>query len=198
MLQKKQMPTEDGFALVSAMVLLMILVLLGIGSMNSSYFENMIATNDKIIKQELYNQENCLDESKVKYREWLTTAYLTTSETTAHYPPVGGIDSNGDGVDDNVCLDKNGNAIGSFKVRNVESSGTAINGWDDIALYNGVPADHPANTFPPQNHIDKPIPGTGYDEASFVIRRFVGTSYSADNDKNITVQQGFYKAFNKY
>lgn len=192
----KQREREAGFALVSAMVILMILVLLGIGGVNSSYFENLIATNDKIIKQEIYIQDNCLGEAKVKYREWLTDAYLNMPEATAFYPPVGGVDVDGDGFNDDLCLDENGNVVGVFKIRNVENTGAPINNWADIGDYANI-ANHPANLFPPQDHVDIPIPGTGYDDG-FRIRRYVGTAYSQDNRRNVIVQQGIYKAFNKF
>lgn len=56
---KKQ--DERGFALVFALVVLMILTLLGIAALNRSNVESMIATNDWVAKRALYKAESGAD-----------------------------------------------------------------------------------------------------------------------------------------
>ena len=196
----KMVGNEDGFVLAAAMVVLLVLVILGIAATNITNTEYMIAANDRVAKVDFYNQEDCLAQGKFNFRTWMTTAFITAGETTAYFPING--DANGNGINDTVesnCLDPNGILVGMYKVRKIEPSvpPTPIaGGWLDEADF-GAPANHPANIFPPMAHTDKPPPGSGYDQAHFQIRRFVMTSYSPDNDRNVILQEGVYKVFNR-
>jgi Tfp pilus assembly protein PilX len=193
----KVVENEDGFVLVAAMLILIILVVIGISATNTTNIEYQIAVNDRVAKEDFYNQETCLANGKFQFRTWLTTAYLNTAENAAFFPGAG-TDANGNGINDlSECVDPNGIVTGSYKIRNVEASGTAIAGWEDIASFPTVAA-HPANNFPTLAHIDKPDPGSGFDPKNFEIRRFVITSYSPDNDKKVVLQEGVYKVFNKF
>ncbi len=188
---------EGGFVLVAAMMILVILVIIGISATNTTNIEYRIAVNDRVAKEDFYNQETCLASGRIQFRTWLTTAFITTAETAAFFPPAGA-DVNANGINDlSECVDQNGIVVGSYKVKNVENSGTDIAGWEDIANFVSV-ADHPANNFPVMEHKDKPDPGSGYDPRNFEIRRFAITSYSPDNDKNVVLQEGVYKVFNKF
>lgn len=195
--QKDLKPDESGFALVAAMVILFILVAVGIFSLNISSFEMLVAANDKTIKEDFYNQERCVGQAKANYQTWLTNAYLTSTETTAAFPPAGN-DLNGNGFNDSAeCVDRNNNLVGTYKVKNIEENGTTINNWTDIGEF-AAAADHPANRYPRKSHKATPRPGSGFDVTNWEERRFVITSYSSDNDKNSVVQEGVYKVFPKY
>ncbi len=207
----KAIDNEDGFVLVVAMLVLIILVVIGIAATNTTNVEYQIAVNDRVAKEDFYNQETCLADGKYQFRTWLTTTYITTAENAAFFPPAG-TDANGNGINDiSECNDANGVVVGAFKIRNVEdsgpsNSGTPINGWEDQAIFCADPNNctqseinnHPANKFPAMSHKDKPIPGSGYDPKNFEIRRYVVTSYSPDTNKNVILQEGVYKVFNKF
>ncbi len=196
-IKNNHIQSESGFALVAAMVILMILVAVGIFSLNISNIEMLIAGNDKVIKEDFYNQERCLGRAKVNYRTWLTDAYLTAGAANASFPPPGN-DGNGNGFNDDAeCVDRNNNLVGTYKVRNIVDAATTINNWSDVADF-AMPADHPANRYPQREHIDKPPVGSGFDVKNFEVRLFVITSYSSDNDKNSVVQEGVFKVFNKF
>lgn len=188
----------DGFVLVTALIIMVILVSLGTFALNTTNVELQISGNDRLAKENLFNQENCVTSGKFQFRNWLTTTYLTAPETTASYPPSGSTESN--------CVSPNNAALvlGKYKVKNIEATGTDID-WDDSAVRFLNNANHPANNYPTLAHRDKPDPvsedsveQTGSDPKNFEIRRFVITSYSPEADRNVTVQQGVYKVFNKF
>jgi Tfp pilus assembly protein PilX len=188
---------QDGFVLVTALIIMVILLLLGTFALNTTTTEIQIAGNDRISKEDFFNQESCIASGKFAFRNWLTTAYLTAAETAAFYPPAGSTASN--------CVSPNNAALvlGAYKVRNIEATSADI-AWDDSASFTNA-ANHPANDFPAMSHRDKPDPvrendikNVGADPKNFEIRRFVITSYSPAADRNATVQQGVYKVFNKF
>lgn len=198
----KAIDNEDGFVLVAAMMILMILVVIGIAATNSTNVENQIAVNDRIAKEDFYNQETCIGNGKFQFRTWLTPNFTNTADILSFFPPpaAGPLeDVNNNGINDaSECVDPNGLVIGAFRVRKDESTGTPINNWEDLADFGGVAANHPANAFPPKDHVDKPDPGSGDDPKNFEIRRYIMTSYSPDNTRQVIIQEGVYKTFNKF
>ena len=188
---------QQGFALISVMLFLVLLTVIGIAAVNTTSVELQITGNDRIYRTDFYNQEMSLAVGKLNYRTWLTTAYLISDEDAAYFP-VAGTDSNGNGITDVSEIIKNGEVIGSYRVRNNVSSTADISNWEDQADFGTNAADHPANQIPVLNHQDKPIPGTGYDPKNFEIRRFTVTAYSVDDDRKVILQEGVYKVFNKY
>ncbi len=205
----KRADNSDGYILVTSLMIMTILVFIGMFALNTTTTELRVATNDRVAKEDLYNQEGCLSTGKFDYRNWLTTAYLTNSETTAFFPG-NGTDANANNINDtSECVDGTGRVLGSYKVKNIEATGTPINNWQDIANFKNtgaiLPVDHPANNTPVMRHKDKPDPVSesnmaekGYDPKNFEIRRFAITSYSPENDRSAVLQQGTFKVFNKY
>jgi len=187
---------QQGFALISVMLFLVLLTVIGLAALNTTDVELQITGNDRVYRTDFYNQEMSLAAGKLNYRTWLTIAYLTSDESTAYFPQAG-IDANGNDITDVSEIIKDGKVIGSYRVRNNESSGTDISGWEDLSDF-GSAADHPANQIPPLDHRDKPLPGSGYDPKNFEIRRFTITAYSVDDDRKVILQEGVYKVFNKY
>ena len=187
---------QQGFALISVMLFLVLLSVIGIAALNTTSVELQITGNDRIYRTDFYNQEISLAAGKLNYKTWLTTTYLTSNENAAYFP-VKGTDANGNGITDVSEVIKNGEVIGSYRVRSNESSGTDISNWEDLADF-GSAADHPANQIPALDHRAKPLPGSGYDPKNFEIRRFTITTYSVKKDRKVILQEGVYKVFNKY
>jgi len=190
------MNNQQGFALISVMLFLVLLTVIGIAALNTTGVELQITGNDRIYRTDFYNQEMSLAIGRLDYRTWLTTAYLTTDESAAYFPKAG-TDSDNNGITDVSEIIKDGEAIGSYRVRNNVSSATDISNWEDLADF-GSAAEHPANQIPALDHCDKPPPGSGYDPKNFEIRRFTITAYSVDDDRKVILQEGVYKVFNKY
>lgn len=192
----KVVGNEDGFVLVAAMAVLLVLVILGIAATNISNTEYMIAANDRMTKVDFYNQEGCLARGRFNFSTWYTDAFANAAETAAYFPHVGeDVDGNGTiDTDDSSCSDPNGIVVGSYKARKIEASDTPIiGGWQDNSADLVVAATHPANQFPAMSHTDKPIPGSGDDPNSTKIFRFVITSYLPGSDRRVIVQEGIYK-----
>ncbi|MBV5329868.1 MAG: hypothetical protein JZU65_19945 [Chlorobium sp.] len=200
---------EEGFVLVTSLMIMVILILFGIFALNTTTTELRVAGNDRVAKEDFYNQESCVAKGKFQFRTWLTNAYLSTTETTAYFPAAGN-DINGNGINDlSECKDPTGIVRGAYKVKNISTAGTPITTWEDIANFknNGAvtPASHPANIVPKMAHRDKPDPVSeanmgekGYDPKNFEIRRYVITSYSPEIGRTSVLQQGAFKVFNKY
>ncbi|MGD9824792.1 pilus assembly PilX family protein [Desulfobacter sp.] len=188
---------QQGFALISAILFLVLLTVIGIAALNTTSVELQITGNDRIYRTDFYNQEMCLAAGKLNYRTWLTTAYLTSDESAAYFPQAG-TDDNGNGITDVSEIIKNGEVIGSYRVRNNVSTATDITNWEDLKDFDNDATKHPANQVPVLNHRDKPLPGSGYDPNNFEIRRFTITAYSVKDDRKVILQEGVYKVFNKY
>nr|WP_319392832.1 PilX N-terminal domain-containing pilus assembly protein [uncultured Desulfobacter sp.] len=196
MTPRNHVNNQQGFALISVLLFLVLLTVIGLAALNTTDVELQITGNDRVYKTDFYNQEMSLAVGKLNYRTWLTTAYLTSDESSAYFPQAG-TDVNGNGITDDSEIVNNGKVVGSYRVRNNESSGTDISGWEDLADF-GSAADHPANQIPALDHRGKPIPGSGYDPKNFEIRRFTITAYSVEDDRKVILQEGVYKVFNKY
>ncbi|NWH06703.1 pilus assembly PilX family protein [Desulfobacter latus] len=190
------MNNQQGFALISTMLFLVLLTVIGIAGLNTTSVELQVTGNERVYRTDFYNQEMSLAVGKLNYKTWLTSAYLTTSESAAYFP-IAGTDSNSNGISDVSEIIKGGKVIGSYRVRNNVSTATDITNWEDLADF-GSAANHPANKIPALAHRDKPPPGSGYDPKNFEIRRFTITAYSVDDDRKVILQEGVYKAFNKY
>ncbi len=206
---------ERGFALIAAMVFLVILTVMGVMALDITTLEIQMSGNDRVYREDFYNQEKTLAIAKLRYKKWLTSDYLLAGSKTACFPDNTVTLSSSDDVNENNIIDdsevtnkddsevtnKNDKVIGSFKVRknvvDTPQNPVTVSNWKDIKNF-GDAADHPANKVPRLSHRDKPIPGTGYDPKNFEIRRFTITAYSPVDDRNVTVQEGVYKVFNKY
>ena len=197
MKQLLQANKEQGFVLISAMFFLVFLTVIGILATDTTTIELQIASNDRIIKTDFYNQEMSLAVAKVNNGDWLTTDYLTTDENLAYFPQTG-TDTNSNGINDlSEITNSSGEVIGSYRVRNIVSADVDIANWEDKDAFGGA-VNHPANQVPILSHRDKPIPGSGYDPKNFEIRRFSITAYSLQDDRKVILQEGVFKAFNNY
>lgn len=192
---EKIVHNEEGFVLVTALLVLVILVVIGIASNQSTNVEKQISANDRIEKQDFFNQETCLATSKMLYTTWLTTSFITAGETVAAFPPAinPGDDVNGNGINDiSEVSDPNGIPLASFETRCMERNELTGARTTIASLSNE------ANDFPPMSHKDKPPPGSGFSPKNFEVRRFIITCQSPDADRNTVLQEGVYKVFNKF
>jgi len=181
---------EDGFVLVTALLVLLVLLIIGMTSTRSTNVEKQISANDRLEKQEFFNQETCLATAKVTSATWLTINFISAGETSAFFPPTvsAANDLDGDGINDlSEINDPNGITLASYEARSMESSGTAI-----------VGISNQANNFPSLAHKDKPPPGSGYSPKNFEIRRYIVTCQSPTTARNAVLQEGVYKVFNKF
>lgn len=193
---RKKNNHESGFVLISAMLFLLILTIVGVMATNTTTVELQIAGNDRIAKQDFYNQEANLTNGQLRWTDWLSV--MLAGDDSAFFPPLPttapDTDINDNGYDDiSEYTDSNGNVVGVYKVRKIISANTAVATWDDIANY-ATAAEHPANQAPLMAHNDKPPVGSGYG-TNLRIARYVITSYSTLNARNAIIQAGVYKVF---
>lgn len=184
---------EEGFVLVAAMMVMVILLVIGLAATKSTNVEQQISANDRLEKQEFFNQETCLATTKMLSANWLTTAFVATDETAAFFPPAvtAANDLDGNGINDvSEINDANGITIASFEARSMEVD-------DTTGLRTSIASlTTEANDFPPMSHTDKPPPGSGYSPKDFEVRRYVVTCQSPNTDRNSLLQEGVYKIFN--
>ncbi len=196
----KQVQNERGFVLISAMLFLVLLTIIGIMATDTSNVELQIASNDRMIKQDFYNQEMGLVTAAINSSDWLNSTFVVENIATAHFPkanPTTANDENDNGIDDrSEVKDSAGKIVSVYKVRNLVSPTSAIDSWDDIAAFSAA-ENHPANQVPEVEHEGKPPVGSGYDPKFFYIKRFVATVYSPDEGQKVVLQEGTYKAFNR-
>ena len=189
---------EKGFVLISAMLFLIILTTIGILATNITTVELQISTNDRITRENFYNQEMGLTVAKINYRDWMTSEFVKDSTTAAYFPEPGtlGTDANGNGIDDRSEITNSaGEVIAIYKARKIDSPAAIISTWEDADVF-GSAANHPANQIPVLEHKTdaSKVPGSGYG-AGNVLRRYALTAYSPRNDRNVILQEGLIRAF---
>jgi hypothetical protein len=190
---------EQGFVLISAMLFLIILTTIGILATTTTTVELQISANDRITREDFYNQEMGLAVAKINHPDWLTGAFARDSATAAYFPEPGTLatDANNNGIDDRSEITNNaGEIVATYKARKIVLPAANISTWEDLDNF-GSAANHPANQIPALSHKDKPPINSGYDTRTFEIRRYAITTYSPQNDRNVILQEGLYRAFPK-
>ncbi|MBU0484837.1 MAG: hypothetical protein KKB30_10030 [Proteobacteria bacterium] len=190
LLSANKVDNEEGFVLVTALLVMIVLVAMGTMATNTTNIEKQIALNDRIEKQDFYDLETCLGRAKTTMTpNWFTDGFVTAGED-AGFPLPADVDVDGDGFKDLSEVPDPLDAarmIAAFEVRPVEISGTA-----------NLNLSSEANDFTRLEHIRLPYSGSGYDPKIFLIRRYVVTCRSADPNKNLILQEGIYKVFTNY
>lgn len=185
-----QINNEQGFVLAGAMMVLVVLVLIGLRTMDTTTIESQIASYDRTEKVQFYNQETCLGTAKMLSGNWLTTAFITSSDATAAYPPAvsAANDLDGDGImDASEVNDINGTTVASYEVRHITTTAYTAGGLSNFA-----------NDVPNLSHIDKPPPGAGYSQDNFEVRQYSVTCQPPDVRQRVVLQEGMFKVFNKF
>ncbi|MBU0484843.1 MAG: hypothetical protein KKB30_10060 [Proteobacteria bacterium] len=193
----RKVRNEEGYVLVAALMFLSIVSVFGIFATNTTTVEQQIAINEKASSKDFYNQENCLSTAKMRYPDWLDEdmlGYAVNDPKQAYYPSENltpDNDDNGNGIYDLTELrdPDTEEVLARFEVRSSEGSadGLKIDKLSDAA-----------NDYPPMNHIDIPPIGSGYSQRDFETRRFVVTCENPDDARDIILQEGVYKIFNKF
>ncbi len=124
---------QNGFVLISVMLVLVVLTVIGISATTTTTIELKIAGNDRLAKMDFYNLEVGLREGRV----WVDT--IGRPSTTPIF--------------EGQILDGNSLVVGSYKVLQIADDGVDTNFdgvstvWDDTGQY-AVASDHPANQLP--------------------------------------------------
>jgi len=116
---KETINSESGFALITALLILAVLTLIGIAATTTSTTELQISGNERQYLDTFYTTEGVLINTMETSSTWLTTAFLTTGETTASYS----------GVSDGTTVE----------IRCIEITNTPISGLSTEA--NDLPAE---------------------------------------------------------
>ena len=164
---------QDGFVMVTCILLLAILTIVGVATVRTANTEVQIVRNEGQLIRELYDAEAGLIDALENSTAWLTTDFLTQSPTQAGT------------TYDSTATDPGDLPVAAIETRCIETSGTTVAGLSGTA-----------NALPLQNHIAGPPKGSGYSMKYFEIRRFGITATSSDG--NTQLQVGTWKVFNKF
>lgn len=163
---------ERGIALVIAILVLALLTIIGIAATTTSSIELQISGSKRTIEADFYSTEGALVRTLESPGSWLTSAFLSSDETSASY--TGSVDTNTDGSNDALV-----------EIRYIGNSGTSVTGLSDAA-----------NDIPNQPHTGPPPTGSGYSMKHFEAHRYGITSTSTDG--NSQLQTGVWKVFNRF
>lgn len=184
---------EGGFVLIAALMIMVVLVVLGVSATRNTSVEFQIATFDKKEKEMFFDQETCLGTGKMRFLTWYNNAFISadSSTTLATFPPAGGNDLNGNGINDAAEISVAGVLIGSFEVRHI-SKIAKVDGDNSLSLQ--------ANDYPLLSHIDKPVPGSGFSPNEFEIRQYAitCTSFPSTATQRTILQEGVFQVFNNF
>lgn len=176
---------QQGFVLVIALFMLVILVAIGIFATDTAIFETRIATYDKSEKIVFFDQETCLATAKIIPEKWLKIPFIQGDSNTVYFPPSGNDDNNNNINDDSEV--KNGAKIlGTFEVRHLTLSPTNIGNLKKES-----------NSIPKIKYKNKPPTGSGFTQ-DFLIRQYAVTCQPISSKNNVILQEGVYKVFNKF
>jgi len=162
---------EDGFILILALFMLMLVTIIGIAATRTSETEIRISGNDMIIRNDFYSAESVLVDIMERWDEWLTSSFIVSAPENASYTETVDISGNGAGT-------------ALIEVRFIEPDGITVPGLSDAA-----------NNLPLQEHIMPPPAGSGYSMGKFEARRF-GITITSDNEQTM-IQAGVWCIFNK-
>lgn len=182
---------DQGFVLAGAMMILVVLVLIGLSTMDTTTTESQISSYYRSEMTQFYNQETCLGTAKMLSANWLTTAFMTSSDATAAFPPAavaGDNDLDLDGITDiSEVNDANNVTLASYEIRHITTVPYIASNLSAFA-----------DDVPSIRHIDKPPPGSGYSQEAFEIRQYSVTCQPPDVRERVVLQEGVFKIFNKY
>lgn len=180
---------QQGFVLVVALFMVVILVAIGIFATDTAIFETRISTYDKTEKIIFFNQETCLATAKIVPDKWLTVPFIEGDDNTVYYPPPANSsnDSNNNNINDDSEIKNGTKLMGIYEVRHLTKSPA------DIANLNKA-----SNNIPKVEYRRDPLPGSGYTQGEFEIRQYAITCQSANSDNTVVLQEGVYKVFNKF
>ena len=202
---------ENGSVIVLALIMLVLLTLLGMAVSRTSSIEVQIASNDSRAVDCFYTAESADHYAIEASKGWLTTAFLNAGQLTAQVI-IGSIDTDGDGIDDSVTFDTDGDGNDDVTF---DMDGNGVNDADfdidgdgitdkiEIRCIEETGGTHTtgdlsvaANDLPRIKHISIPPIGSGYSLKHFEVRKYGITGTTSNGCSQ--VQLGVYKVFNKY
>jgi hypothetical protein len=201
---------ENGSVIVLALIMLVLLTLLGMAVTRTSSIEVQVASNDQQATDCLYAAESADHYAIEASNGWLTNLFLTSGQLSAQVV-IGSVDTDGDGIDDSVSFDTDGDGNDDViydldgdgvNEMNFDIDGDGINDKIEIRCIEGTGGTHTgnlsaaANNLPKTDHISIPPMGSGYSLKYFEVRRY-GITGTASNGCS-QVQLGAYKVFNKF
>lgn len=201
---------ENGSVIVLAMIMLVLLTLLGMAVTRTSSIEVQISSNDQQATDCLYAAESADHYAIEASNGWLTNTFLTSGDLSSQVI-IGSIDTDGDGFDDAVTFDTDGDGNDDVTYDldgdginevNFDIDGDGINDKIEIRCIEATGGTHTgnlsaaANNLPIQRHITVPPVGSGYSLKYFEVRKY-GITGTASNGCS-QVQVGSYKVFNKF
>jgi hypothetical protein len=172
---------QDGYAMMTTMMILVLLTVIGMAATNTSNVELEITTNSKEIVEDFYVSEGSVVWALENADNWLSIPLIQVGEAIHENKAVsdysiggwsGNVDFDGDNEDDAL--------IESRVLTNVE---TTIPGLG--ASGNDVPVQIFKGPAPPNS---------GYSSTDFIIRKFSVTATSLRGGTDI--QAGTWKVFN--
>jgi len=201
---------ENGSVVVLALIMLVLLTLLGIAVTRTSSIEVQIASNDSRATDCFYTAESADHYAIEVSNGWLTDFFLKGSQLSAQVV-IGSIDTDGDGIDDSVTFDTDGDGNDDVTFdtdgdgindATFDIDGDGINDKIEIRCIEETGGTHAgnlsnaANELPAIKHISIPPIGSGYSLKYFEVRKYGITGTTSNGCSQ--VQVGSYKVFNKF
>lgn len=174
---------EEGFVLVAAMMVLVVLLLIGIAATKSTNVEQQIAANDRTEKQEFFNQETCLATAKAQYFTWIVSPFSDDTNPGAALPAT-------------AITDADGIVIATYEARHMEpSTVTNPDGTSSAVAPTTIAGlSSEANDFPRAAPFNSKLKsGDDASSANFIARYYVVTCQSPNADRNSALQEVMYK-----
>ncbi len=176
---KKTVNNEEGVVMIFALMVLVILTISGVAAINISNNETSIVRNVQLSDEEFYDAESGINDARVNFNNWLTTAFLTASSASASNV-VTSLSNNADG-----------DPLFTIQIRCIESTNTPV--FDTDLITPGIQAGV-ADEMPVMAHIGNAPAGSGNSVKFLEIRRYSLTSTAG----NKIVQAGVWKVFNNF
>ena len=201
---------EKGSVIVLALIMVVLLSLLGMAVTRTSSIDVQVASNGSRANDCFYAAESADHYAIEVSSGWLTNTFLNGGQLSAQVI-IGAYDSDGNGTDDSVTFDTDGDGIADvtydmnndgvndanfdidgdgiadkIEIRCIEATGGTFTGSLSAA----------ANNLPKMDHVSIPPIGSGYSLKYFEVRRYGITGTTSNGCSR--VQIGAYKVFNKY
>ena len=209
-MKKSLLPKDEkGSVIVLALIMVVLLTLLGMAVTRTSSIDVQVASNESRATDCFYTAESADHYALEASNGWLTTAFLTSPQNAAKVI-IGAYDSDGDGIDDSVTFDTDGDGNDDViydlngdgvNEANFDIDGDGIDDKIEIRCIksstgNVAGLSSGANDLPAMDHISIPPIGSGYSLKYFEVRKYGITGTTSNGCSQ--VQLGAYKVFNKF
>ncbi len=184
-INEKGNSSQEGFVLIAALFVLVIVSLAGVYALTNANTELKIVRNTQQMTLEFYEAEAGLFEAVEFVNVWMTDEMLSAKEDVPSdfqhmdtlpdpFPP-----------DPTIAGDPFTAFMDIRPIRDSVDATTEVAGYSEEAY-----------DYPLQPHLAAPPAGSGFSMTNFQIRRYAVTS--ASRTGNTVLQAGAWKIFNKY